>query len=478
LQLAPQNSTTVTGSSAETESRWGGPRTILGLVLVGAAALRIFGIQYGLPYGNLLNPDEQNIVPRAWAVVHGGGLDPHPFFDYPSLLLYVLAPFQALEGEPSYLAARLVAVAIGVAGVAAAWWLGERSYGLAAGGVAAVAVAVATVHVSYSRMAVTDILLATLVTVALTLLVTDRIELAGFVAGLAAAAKYPGALLLVPLAVAAWRRWRRLAGAVALMLGGFALGTPLVFAHPGEAWHDYTRVSRHAREGWLGFEHDHGAPIAFGDRLWESLGPLLVVAAVGLLVALARRRRADLVLASWTLVYFASLLPIGAHFDRYVLPLIPALAVLAARFTALAAVLLLLLVVPLTWTIQDGRELVKADARSVAAPRIAALIGGDDAIALDPSVPEPPGARVVRLRLPAPWQGPDPNRNVVRLVGEGVRYVAVTGEIEDRVRAAPEDYPHEVRFLDQLERMDLLLRVDPDGEVGGPWVALYRLPGR
>ena len=27
----------------------------------------------------LLNPDEQNIVPRAWRMIHGGGLDPHWF---------------------------------------------------------------------------------------------------------------------------------------------------------------------------------------------------------------------------------------------------------------------------------------------------------------------------------------------------------------------------------------------------------------
>jgi hypothetical protein len=48
---------------------------ILGL----AATLRLIGIQYGLPFGGLLNPDEQNIVPRAWRMVHGGGLDPHWF---------------------------------------------------------------------------------------------------------------------------------------------------------------------------------------------------------------------------------------------------------------------------------------------------------------------------------------------------------------------------------------------------------------
>jgi signal transduction histidine kinase len=68
-------------------------------------------------------------------------------------------------------------VALGVAGVAAAWWLGERSYGVVAGGVAGVATGVAGVHVAYSRMAVTDVLLTTLVTVALALLVTG-LELA------------------------------------------------------------------------------------------------------------------------------------------------------------------------------------------------------------------------------------------------------------------------------------------------------------
>ena len=112
----------------EPESRWGGPATILGLVLVGAAALRLVGVRYGLPYGGLLNPDEVNAVPRAWAVANGD-FDPHPFFDWPSLLLYVLAPFQ-WDDEPSYLAARLVVVVIGVTGVAATWWLGARAYGV------------------------------------------------------------------------------------------------------------------------------------------------------------------------------------------------------------------------------------------------------------------------------------------------------------------------------------------------------------
>ena len=88
------------------------------LVLGGAAALRLDGIRYGLPFP-LLNPDEANIVPRAWRIAHGGGLDPG-WYDYPTLVIYLLAPFQAWQGEPSYFAARVVVATLGVAGVAAA----------------------------------------------------------------------------------------------------------------------------------------------------------------------------------------------------------------------------------------------------------------------------------------------------------------------------------------------------------------------
>src|SRR2546428_2461728 len=128
------------------ESQWGGRGTALLAILSGAAALRFVGIQYGLPFGDLLNPDEQSIVPRAWKLVHGGGGDPH-WFDYPSLLMYVNAPFQAWQDEPSYLTARVVGVVLAIAAIAATWWLGRRAFGTSAGAVAAAVMAVCTIHV-------------------------------------------------------------------------------------------------------------------------------------------------------------------------------------------------------------------------------------------------------------------------------------------------------------------------------------------
>ncbi|HET8813261.1 MAG TPA: glycosyltransferase family 39 protein, partial [Gaiella sp.] len=200
-------------------------------VVAFAAVLRIVGSGSGLPLA-LLNPDETNIVPRAWDLVHGGGLDPG-WYDYPSLLFLLLAPSQIGLDAPSYGTARVVAIAIGLAGVGAAWWLGRVTYGRAAALTGAVGVAVATTHVAYSRMAVTDVLLTLGVTVCLALLVTDRLEWAGVAAGLAASAKYPGVLLVVPLLVAGYGVWRRTAIGLALAAAAFALTSPFVLVHAG-----------------------------------------------------------------------------------------------------------------------------------------------------------------------------------------------------------------------------------------------------
>ncbi len=462
---------------SETRSRdalWGGPRVALAAILAGAAALRLVGVGYGLPFP-LLSPDEQSIVPRAWKIVHGGGLDPH-WFDYPSLLLYLLAPFQAWEHQPSYLAARLVVVVLALGAVAAAWWLGSRAYGETAGAIAAVAVAVATTEVAYSRMAVTDVPLTLGVTASLALLVSGRIELGGLAAGLAMSFKYPGIFLLVPLAVAGYRQARRLALGLAAAAAAFCATSPFFVVHFGSAVNNAYHVQKLARQGWLGFEHDHAAPIEFLSRLWEGLGPMLLVCGLGLVLALTHRRRTDLILASFVLVYFLDLCTLGAHYDRYVLPLVPPLAVLAGRVRSLTPVTLLLLVVPLTWTIRDDRRLTKTDTREVAHTWVERHLPPGARVAADPSLPPFEGFRVLKLRLPLPQeQRPDPNRDLTRLRNEGVRYAIVTGAVADRVLAARAHYPKETAFYKQLATLSKRLYYVKEDGLNGPWVAVYRL---
>ena len=439
-----------------------------------AAALRLVGIEYGLPFGGLLNPDERNIVPRAWGMVHGAGLDPH-WFDYPTLVLYVLAPFQAWQSEPSYLTARIVIAMFGVGAVAASWWLGRAAYGTTAGLVAAAAVAVETIGVAYSHMAVTDVPMTALIAVSLALAVTGRLEWAGVAAGLAASAKYPGVFLVVPLVVAAWGRWRRLAYAIGLAVVAFLATSPFVLVHPEQAWGDATRVQRLARDGWLGFEHDSFSLFSFTGKLWAGLGPALAIGILGLVLALRRRTRTDLILAAFVLAYVVDLLTIRAHFDRYVLPLVPPLAALAGRQRILAGVTLGLLIVPLVWAIGDDVRLTRTDTRAVAHGWFVRHVPPGSTVAAESSTPPLDGYRIVGLALPGPGQPYDPDRNVARLRAEGVRYVFVTGAIVDRVLAARDRYPREARFYDQLRREKRVYQVQPGNGLTGPWVAVYRL---
>ena len=355
-------------------------------------------------------------MPRAWKLVHGGGGDPH-WFDYPSLLMYVNAPFQLWHDEPSYLTARIVGVALALGAIAASWWLGRRAYGTASAGVvAASVVAVCTIHVAYSRAAVTDVPLTLGVAVSLALLVTGRLELGGLAAGLAMGFKYPGVFLLVPLVVAGWKQWGRVAVSVGLAVVAFLASSPFILVHRHQAWHEAFRVQRLAREGWLGFEHDHIAPIAFTGRLWEGLGPVLIVCGVGLVLALIHRTRADLVLSSFVIVYFADLLTLSAHFDRYVLPLVPALGALAGRMRSLAPVTLLLLVVPLTWSVRDAKELTRTDTRVVAQRWVERNVSRGHADRRGPvdsqlrgasCAPSPPAGPEARVR-PEPQHRPPP----------------------------------------------------------------------
>ena len=485
---------------------WLAPAALLLL----AAGLRLPGLEYGLPFP-LLNPDEESIVPRAWELAHGGGLDPG-WYDYPSLLFTLLAPSQVFADAPSYGAGRVVAAALGVGGVAAAWWLGRVAYGSLAGLVAGAAVAVATAHVAYSHVAVTDVLLATLVTVALAFAIKGRLGWAGLAAGLAVSAKYPGVVLAAPLIAVGWQRWHRLALGAGLAVVAFALTSPFVVWHAGAAWADISRVQRLAEAGWLGFENDHATPIAFLDRLWESLGPVLGVGLAGLAFALARlvltaherlsaprraaqpgragggdaepmiterkarSQRADLALAAFAIAYFAYLLTLDAHFDRYVLPLVPVLGTLAARVRPLAVLALPLLLVPLAWSARDVRELTRTDTRVVAHAWIERGLPMRARIAVESSTPRLGTRTALRLELPGPGRATDPERDVERLRALGIEFVLVTGAVAERVLAAPERYPAEARFYAELEAdARRVLRVAPGDGLAGPWVALYRL---
>jgi hypothetical protein len=191
---------------------------------------------------------------------------------------------------------------------------------------------------------------------------------------------------------------------------------------------------------------------------------------------LEQHKVADLVLASFALVWFAQLLPLDAHFDRYVLPLVPVLGALAGRLPRLAPVALALLLVPLAWSVGEVRELTRTDTRVVAHAWIEANVPTDALVAVEPSTPPLTPHETIALELPGPGRPSDENRDLDRLRRRGADYVLVTGAVADRVRAAAAHYPREAAFYAALDtRAERVLYVAPGGDLGGPWVALYRL---
>ncbi|MBE3135699.1 MAG: glycosyltransferase family 39 protein [Acidobacteria bacterium] len=160
---------------------------VLGVIVALGLALRLAGVQYGLPA--VYNPDEVAIMSRALAFAKGD-LNPHNFL-YPSLFFYALfgwigtyfvaarvlgfaASLQAFQSQffvdPSvvYLAGRILTVLCGAATIVLVYRLGARLFGRSAGVVAALFMAVAPFHVRDSHYVKHDVP-ATLAIVACTL---------------------------------------------------------------------------------------------------------------------------------------------------------------------------------------------------------------------------------------------------------------------------------------------------------------------
>ena len=282
-------------------------------------------------------------------------------FDYPTLVPDADGAVPGVAGRAVVPRPRGSSCAVlGVAAVAAAWWLGRAAYGRVGGRSSPQPSSRSTtIGVAYSHMAVTDVPM-TLADrgLARARRSAGRLELAGLAAGLATArstrASSSSSRSSSPAGASGGAsRSRSRPGGRA-----FLATSPYVLVHPGQAWDDATRVQRLAREGWLGFEHDSCRALlvhrqALGRasaRCWSSrssASPLALRAA---------HAAPTSILAAFVLVYFVDLLTLRAHFDRYVLPLVPPLGALAGRLRLLAPVTLACLVVPLIWAIgDDGR---------------------------------------------------------------------------------------------------------------------------
>ena len=533
-----------------------GPFELLLLaVLALALAFRLHGVTWGLPY-NFLDPDEGTIVPKAFHVARGH-LNPHWFY-YPSLYFYLLAalywlatPIWAIAHQANFLSSasfvvdqghyfllgRLLSVGFGTASVYLVYRLGRVAYSRPVGLLAALFLAVEPLHVKYSHVAVTDVPATAFSLLALVLLVTAakgggrRWLVAGAAAaGLATATKYNLGALVLPCVIAAvyasrdevaarieaggrrLREWARLMvrRVAAPMLAAFLLASPFVVLDLPKFIHDFTVQSRIMHTGWLGFENSgNGFWYNFYVNLAGALGlMLLVLALAGLAFALWRRLRLDVMIAPYLIVYFVYIGTWKELADRYLLPLVPLLLLLAARLCVssfrvrpalrtvlapgLAALVVAAMVLPLTDSIAFNRQLTRPDVRIRAKTWVESHIPAGSKIASDTYGPplvkridalyytaagmDPVSYRLMRLKLPVPGKL-DARHSFIWLRHHHVKYVIVTSAVYDRIFAAAQHYPRQVRFYERLERVATLVRqFRPRAGEGGPVIRVYKLP--
>ena len=523
-------------------------------VLVLALALRVKGVSWGLPF-SFVNADESVVVPKAFGVARGG-LNPQ-FFYYPSLFFYLVGGVYLLAAPvlwavqhanplamgsfvvdpgPYFLLARLFSVAAGTASVYLLYRIGREAFGRPAGLVAALFLAVAPLHVAYSHMAVTDVTATALSLLVFLLLLQAargggrrRLIASAVAAGLATSTKYNLGALVLPATIAAayacrgevGRRvaaggraallWPRLllTRVYAPMLLAFLAGSPFVVLDPGHFVHDFLRQNRIMDRGWLGFENVgngfwYNLEVNLGGTLWVVL---VVLAIAGLAWALWRHTTVDLLLAPYALAYFVYISTWKELADRYLLPVLPLLLLLAVRLClevvhlrpaarrfaapAVALVLAVAIVAPVAGSIAFDRELSGGDVRTRAKAWVEGNLPAGSVIATENYGPplvnvldeqyyrsaglETPAYRILRLRLPSPGVR-DGSHSLDWLRDNNADYVIVSSKVYDRVLAAADSYPEIAAFYRGLdEQAELVETFAPGPGERGPVLKLYRL---
>ena len=331
------------------------PLTLVVLALI-FCALRLIGLDHGDP-PVMFHADERHYAGVA-ARMSWDDLDPHRF-ENPPLLTYALFGASevrsALWGEQStrrwinqgglYRLSRILAALLGAATAFVVAAAARRLAGDRAGLAALFLVGFSFLHGRDSHFGVNDVPMTFLVAVvtwmSLRVLAGDGLRWAwgaAVMAGLAAATKYNGAIAMaLPVLALALsrerpRRWRLCAlGLPLASLLAFVMANPYALL----SWDDFSAgvANQYTRWGdnpaW-GQSRD-ALPVLYGRATLVMVGGTHAVALLwGVALVVGKSWRTAAVLLAFPLLYLAGMLTKSLFFWRFVLPLLPALAVLAA----------------------------------------------------------------------------------------------------------------------------------------------------
>lgn len=495
----------------------------LALVLGTAAVLRFWALDHGLPYSPSV--DEPEIVERALNMMRSGSLSPHPFYDYPTLYMYVqLAAYivrfliGALNGVWSsvgaadtaafYVWGRGVTALFGTATVLLVFQAGMR-WGARHALLAAGLLAVMPLHVQSSHYVLADTPTTFFITLALVLTLSAHergtagsFAWAGAAAGFAAATKYNGAIaLLMPLLACVMTprakdsRLSCALAAVAASAAAFLIGAPYSVLDLPTFLDDFARLAVHFKVGSTPAEPPW---ITYVKHLLIQFGyPAMLLAVAGFILAIVRIVKGPgrvrwAVLLVMPIVQFYMISGQQIVFARYLLPMVPMLCLLAAtavvsgvsllrryeiprapRAALIAALTVAALAHPAWASITFDRLIGRRDTTRMAYEWIAQYI--------------PPGSFVVvetrKLLLPPRFK----SENIAQLRYQtydeyrrrGVQYLVASSQSYGPYLSRPHEHPNEyadyMRIFEQSRELTRFTP-SPDGlKVPGPELRIYKV---
>jgi 4-amino-4-deoxy-L-arabinose transferase-like glycosyltransferase len=411
-------------------------RLVLALILVAAFALRVWNIDYGLPF--VYSIDEGSHFTSRAVEMFWQDFDPG-YYQNPAAYTYlVYGLLRAMYGplgsifdlqfanvteqfdkNPTeiWIAARTLAAGLCVGGVAATYWAARRLWGVREGLVAAAVMAFAFLPVAYSRVAVTDVgaLIGVALSLGLAVWAYERgrllaFALAGAAAGLAVSFKYTAGLALLPVAIAALARLRsdgmRAAGGLAL--GGalaaivFVALNPYLFDSLDAWWSDIRDQAEVARDQPKPGQGSGGVSYYLDSLTWGLGWAAALAALAGAVLELRRDLVRGLMLIAVPVALFVYLIAQSRYFGRWLLPAYPALAMLAAaslsqassllpnprwRPAALTGLCALVLLQPLAADVRSAQVLGREDTRQQARDWLEAHYPPELRASVEPAVP-------------------------------------------------------------------------------------------
>lgn len=343
--------------------RRGAAAVLLALLLVTGLGgyLRFSGLGWGLPWR--YHVDENAFINAANAMRKAprwNGLNPKWFY-HPSLSIYAVCALSALSSLAAplslpkvHLLGRIYSAFWGTAAIPLLFLLGRRLYRPAAGLLAALFLAAAPIHVQQSHFFTPDtalgfflILIMYCSTAALREGRRADYLRAGAAAGAALAAKY-WAPALLPLLVAFLYGLKdrgrseigKLALALLLAAAVFFVLSPYVILDPGFAvprilWWAQKTTGAIPQLWSYYFEGTPRYLSHLTGSLPQGLGwPITLLSGAGFIAGLVRRKREDVLLASWIGINFLLIGSWYVRFMRYLLPIIPFLCLAAAALLA------------------------------------------------------------------------------------------------------------------------------------------------